>query len=463
MAADTVHRKLESLDSSSPLVTKSVAAGLSGMDFKGYAFEPWQRAGLFLLKSMPIWITKPVISSLSRFSAIHPSYASDLKIDELITERLADYRGLRGPFQAITTGAALGGATAQISLALGAPFLPIAFVMTLRGGSLRGDTREYFMRSFDLSRSIVQNNPEIMGIQHFDPVHDGWITRWANHLRLKLLSLPEIYKDYIRKNLIAGGDICYLDCGARWLRYRTGERNVFQIGGWGDITAEEFIQGSDRLKEYAKTAGLTGYPWHLDGYPLEEGSESEWGCEIDYLNSLRDFCQENGYRLVHIYLPDPHDFSTLAFKCIQSLLEKANREPAGVFIEMFSQFDPTIVMRSGLLPVWLVFNTHISLDYLRKMRSEFPRNKPVFFSALSTFTITPDIVSWKDWMDELAEFEVISSGARADHYPTDLAALITWREPLERWVLKNEAPILQTLAPQEVHEIAAGIRPVLND
>ncbi len=185
MAVDTVNKKLESLDSSSPLVTKSVAAGLAGKDFKGYEFEPWQRAGLFLLSRMPFWINKPVITSLSRFSAIHPSYASDLKIDELITERLADYRGLRGPFPAITTGAALGGATAQISLALGAPFLPIAFVMTLRGGSLRGDTREYFMRSFDLSRSIVQNNPGIMGIQHFDPVHDGWITRWANHLRLK--------------------------------------------------------------------------------------------------------------------------------------------------------------------------------------------------------------------------------------------------------------------------------------
>lgn len=452
--------KLESLDSSSPLVTKSIAAGLMGEDFKGYEFQPWQRAGLSLLSRMPAWVNKPVISFLSRFSAINPSLARNLEIEKLISERLADYRELEGHFQVITTGAALGGATAQISLAMGAPFLPIAFVMTLRGGSVRGETREYFMRSFDLSKSITQDNPEIMAIQHFDPVHDGWITRWANHLRLKLLSLPEIYKNYIRRNLTPGGSICYLDCGARWLRYRVGERNIFQIGGWGDISPQEFINGSTRLKNYAEKARLTGYPWHLDGYPLEEGPESEWGCEEDYLNSLRDFCQENGYRLIHISLPDPHDFSTLAFKCTQSLLEKANRRPAGVFIEMFSQFDPTITMRSGLLPVWLVFNTHISLDYLRKMKTEFMTDKPVFFSALSTFTITPDIVPWEKWMEELKDFEVVNCGARADYYPTDLQALIAWRRQLEPWISGNENLLSQSLSPQELHEIAAKTRTI---
>lgn len=451
--------KIESLDSSSPLVTKSIAAGLMGKSFQGYEFETWQRIGLSLLGRLPEWVNKPVISSLSRFSAINQNKVKNLVIEDLISERLSDYREIKGPFKTITTGAALGGATAQISLVMDAPFLPIAFVMTLRGGSMRGDAHEYFMRSFDLSNSITQNNPEILAIQHFDPVHDGWITRWANHLRLKLITLPEPYQEYIRANLVPGGSICYLDCGARWLRYRVGQRNIFQLGGWGDISAEEYITGSDRLKAYAESARLTGYPWHLAGYPLEEGPESEWGCETGYLNSLREFCEKNGYQLVHIFLPDPHDFSTLAMRAVHTLLKQTDRKPAGVLIEMFSQFDPTSVMCSGLLPVWLVFNTHISLEYLRKMKDEFPRARPVFFSALSTFTITPDIVPWKEWMDELKSFQFINCGARADRYPTDPLALMMWKKPLEQWISRNEAPITRRLSPQEVFEIAAEIQP----
>jgi hypothetical protein len=92
------------------------------------------------------------------------------------------------------------------------------------------------------------------------------------------------------------------------------------------------------------------------------------------------------------------------------------------------------------------------------MKSEFPREKPVFFSALSTFTITPDIVLWEEWMEELKDFEIINCGARADYYPKDLLALIAWRRPLERWISTNENPLLQSLSPQELHEIAAEIR-----
>lgn len=450
-------KKIESLDSSSPLVTKSIAAALMGKPYPGYEFETWQWFGLSLLGKLPEPVIKPVISSLSRFSAINPNQVEDLAIEDLISERLSDYCQLKGPHKTITTGAALGGATAQISLAMDAPFLPIAFVMTLRGGSTRGDTREYFLRSFDLSRSIAQKNPDILAIQHFDPVHDGWITRWANHLRLKLINLPKSYQEYIRINLIPGGSICYLDCGARWLRFRVGERNIFQIGGWGDISAEEFITGSDRLMRYAKSSGLTGYPWRLTEYPLEEGPESEWGCEAGYLNSLREFCEKNGYQLVHIYLPDPHDFSTLAMRCIQSLLNKADLAPAGVFIQMFSQFDPAIAMRAGLLPVWLVFNTHISLNYLRKVKETFPTEKPVFFSALSTFSLTPDIVPWEEWMDLLKGYQIINCGARAERYPTDLQALTNWKKPLEQWISRNQAPLTQRLSPQEVSKIAAEI------
>ena len=116
---------------------------------------------------------------------------------------------------------------------MGGPFLPQAFVTTLKHGSMTGDVNEYLHRSLDIALRLADENPGIMTIQHFDPVHDGWMTRFVNHLRFKLLDLPSAYTDFIKSKLEPGGAVVYLDSGASWLRYRVGPRSVFQVGGWG--------------------------------------------------------------------------------------------------------------------------------------------------------------------------------------------------------------------------------------
>ncbi len=132
---------------------------------------------------------------------------------------------------------------------LGGPFLPQAFVVSLKRGSYTGDVNEYLHRSLDTALRIAENNPGLMTIQHYDPVHDGWMTRFINHLRFKLLDLPPAYAEFIRSNLEPGGAVVYLDSGASWLRYRLGPRSVFQVGGWGGISPEEFLEGSERIRD----------------------------------------------------------------------------------------------------------------------------------------------------------------------------------------------------------------------
>ena len=131
------------------------------------------------------------------------------------------------------------------------------------------------------------------------------------------------------------------------------------------------------------------------------------------------FCKREGYRFFRIPLPYPNDFSRLAFSTARQLLEKEGRQPAGVLVEMFSQFDATAARQAGLLPLWLIFNTYDSLDYLKEMRPQFPAGKPVFFSPLATFSFTPDLVPWKDWETALAGIEWTNIGTRPSHYPAD--------------------------------------------
>jgi len=160
----------------------------------------------------------------------------------------------------------------------------------------------------------------------------------------------------------------YLDSGASWLRYRLGPRSIFQIGGWGGISPEEFLDGSERIRVFARRAGLKTMDWKLKEYPLESGPESEWGSEPGLGESLEAFCRSEGFRFIRIRLPHPNDFPRLAFASAKLLLEKEGRSPAGVLVEMFSQFDTTAAWQAGLLPLWLVYNTLDSLDFLKEMR-----------------------------------------------------------------------------------------------
>jgi hypothetical protein len=445
---------IEAPESSSPIVTRAVSAGLRGEFCDNYPFPGWQKALLTVLGALPQSAARFAISRFEAVTGLPPNVLDRFSLDELVRSRLNDYAQFTGRFPVITAGAALGGATTYLSLALGGPFLPQAFVLTLKGGSLSGDVDEYLQRSLKPALRIANSNRGLMTIQHFDPIHDGWMTRFVNHLRFKLLDLPPVYAEFIKSKLEPGGAVVFLDGGASWLRYRLGPCSVFQVGGWGGISSKEFLEGSDRLRAFAHSAGLKFTDWKLKDYPLEEGPESEWGSEQGLAEALEEFCQGEGYRFVRIRLPHPNDFSRLAFNAATKMLEKEGREPAGVLVEMFSQFDASASMQSGLLPLWLIFNTDDSLAYLKEMRTRFPVGKPVFFSPLATFSLPPDRTPFDEWAAALADFDWVNIGTRRSHYPADARALVRWAEPLRTWVQEHRQPLQNRLSPDEIIHLA---------
>jgi hypothetical protein len=447
----------ESPESSSPIVTRAVAAGLRDEYTENYEFPAWQRSVLAVLGAFPQGLARFAISRFQTASGLPPECLNDFALDDLIQSRLDDYTHFKDQFPAITVGAALGGATTYLALALGGLFLPQTFVITLKHGSYEGDANEYLNRSLDAAIRIATEDSRLMTIQHYDPIHDGWLTRYVNHLRFKLIDLPEQYAEFIQKHVEPGGTVVYLEGGATWLRYRVGERSVFQVGGWGDISPEEFLDASPRIVEYARSTGLKYSDWRLTQYPLERGPESEWGTETGLAEALEKFCKVEGFNFVRIPLPHPNDFSRLSYAAGLKLLGKEGRSPSGVSVECFSQFDSTSARLGGLLPLWLIFNTKDSARYLKDMASKFPKDKPVFFSALSTFSLTPDMATWEAWMDALGRADFISTGSRQSHYPADARALVTWQASLRDWVENNRQPITTTLTAEEMAQLAKDL------
>jgi hypothetical protein len=432
---------LESQESSSPMITRAVASALQGKRIELYDFSLIEKLALRLVGQLPQAVAAYLIPRVNPSKALKLEQVLNLKTDDLVNGRLKDYSCLEGRFPAVTIGVGMGGTTAHISTMLNSPFLPQAFVLTLENGTMHGDVNQYFALTDYLAKSITDNNPDLMSIQHYDPVHDGWLVKRVNHLRLKLIDLPEEYKKFIKKKVVPGGDVLFLDGQAKWKRFRTGINNVFQVGGWGDISAEEFLYGSERLEKFSKAEKLGCSHWFLENYPLEFGPESEWGCESGLSEATEEFCRSEGFNFVKISYEDPNDFSQLAFQLKKRVLEEMNITPAGVVVETFSQYDTALVDKTALLPLWLIFNTFDSLRFLKKMVPIFPAGKPVFFSGLATFSYTPDLVPWREWENALIGFQTINIGARKSHYPADAKALLDWKKPLERWSIKNPGEI----------------------
>jgi len=445
---------IESQESSSPMITRAVAAGLSHAKFTGYEFSALEKMGLQVVGLFPQSLARWLIPRVQGGTALNPGDVYHLRTDDLIQARLADYSRVDGKFPAVVIGVGMGGATTHLSLGLQAPFLPQAFVMTLKNGSIDGNVQRYLNLSKDLAKRITDHNPDVMSIQHYDPIHDGWLVRWVNHLRLKLIDLPEAYKQFIRSKVIPGGEVVYLEGNATWLRYQIAEKNVFQVGGWGDISPDEFLNGSDRISAYCRKAGITDQNWRLDDYPLVEGPESEWGSEPGLKEALESFCQKEGYPFTGIRFQDPNDFSRLAFYAISEQFKESEIEPNGIIVETFSQYDPAAVIQYGLLPIWLIFNTNDSLRYLQSMRKVFVPGKPILFSPLSTFSLTPDMVKWQDWEDCLKGFTTVNIGTRKNHYPADTLALIHWQQKLHQWGEKHLIPPALPITGMRLSQIA---------
>jgi hypothetical protein len=446
---------LESRESSSPIITRAVADGLLDRTFNALNFPVWQKAGLTVLSVFPPAVARRAAQWDMARSALDPARAEELTVEQLVAERLADYRSLAGQFDAIVLGAALGGAAAHLALAVNALFLPQPFILSFHGGSPGDEVGPHYDRSRSIAGQILENNKDVLAIGHFDPIHDGWLTRKVNHLRLKLVDLPQGYREFLQRKLRPGGSILYLDCGATWLQYELGPRSVYQIGGWGGIPAEEFLEGSARIDDIlARWGSPHRGGWRVEGLEPRERPESEWGSEPGLGSALETFAAENGFRFFRIRLPHPHDFSRLTYQTYIELCRANEIEPQGVVIETFTQYDPTTVLRGGLLPLWLIFNTDDSRAFLSRCRPSFPPSKPVFFSGLVTLSRTPDMVPWNGWAESLDGLDWVNIGARPNRYPEDMLALWNWPTRLRDWVAVHPAPLKVRLKAQDIVEVA---------
>ncbi len=423
--------QFESAESASPVITRLIAGVLRGEHERVFNFAPWERLGMQLLNRLPVGIAQAVVRAQFSLSALSPEIAKGLTAEAIAEQRLRDYQALDERYPVVVIGAALGGAAAHIAAVLRGPFLPQPFILGLRLGSEDESLARHLAVTTPVAEAILKGDYRVSAISHFDPIHDGWLTRTVSHLRLKLIDLPRAYQAFIQDHLEPGGTILYLECTAQWPQLPLSERFSCQIGGWGGISPQEYLEGSERIDQFLIAAGSSHRGgWGVSGITPEMAPESEWGSAPGLGEASRNYAEQRGYRFQRVTLDHPHDFSRLALAAHRLLYEQLGLTPRGLLIETFTQYDPYLVLQAALLPLWLVFNTSDSLRFLRHALRDIPEALPTYFSGLTTLSRTPDMVPWEGWVDALEGRDWVSIGAGPRRYPEDLVALFRWDQRL---------------------------------
>jgi len=190
---------------------------------------------------------------------------------------------------------------------------------------------------------------------------------------------------------------------------------------------------------------------------LERHPESEWGGLPELRHACAAFAQENGYRFWALEGEHPADDAGLAFHAQLTLMRKEGREPQGTLIDCFTQVNPVAVRLSRLAPLWLPFGCQDSLDFLRGMVSQLPREKPVLFAPVPSFAGTFDTVVLTDWLAALAGFDVHCPGLNVRHYPAHLGVLVRFAPALRAWCAAHPVPLRSHLTPDELNRLAGEL------
>ena len=448
----------EAPESSSAAVLQAVAAALAD------GWRPNQRvtstqANLARFASyLPDAVVQKMLSYAIRDVGLDPALASHVTGEGLARQAVGVYDRVEDGvgYPAVLIGAPNGGA-AYLAALLRIPFLPSHFLLSFADSSDPDDIETYAKQGSALIGPIVERNSDLLAVNHYDPLHDRFLIEHVNHVRLKLLDIPQAYRDFVQQHLAPEGIVLYVDSRYSWKQYILGDRHSFQVGGLGGYTDQDFLQGNSDIDvwlEKQKSSHRGG--WNLDeGYALISQPESEWGVPPAFREAIHQFCEGEDYQFYGINGTHPEDFSALAYTAYLWEARKHDRTPKGVLIECFSLLNPTAALRSDLLPLWLPFNCDDSLEYLARMVSVLPADIPVLLALTPGLSVTPDMPGAEAWQEIASRSGPVTwIGASPKRYPQDPGALVDYLPELQSWVQANPSiPPRPHLTPDDLQEM----------
>ncbi len=105
------------------------------------------------------------------------------------------------------------------------------------------------------AQTFLAQNPNVQLHHMHDPTQDRLMIQQLVYFRAKWLILPQAYRCFLRQCLERDGTILSLECELTWPVTRRDERHLFQIGGYGGSTVQEYLHGGARTADFLARSG----------------------------------------------------------------------------------------------------------------------------------------------------------------------------------------------------------------
>ncbi|MCO6451777.1 MAG: hypothetical protein J5I90_13415 [Caldilineales bacterium] len=442
-------------NSNSAAATFATAAALQDAWFQPQMLEGSELQQLRRAAQLPDMFKQRIYSSYFREKGLDPALAKKITTDGLARQVVAAYEQIehRYRYPAVILGAPNGG-IAYLAAIMGVPFLPSHFYLSFADAIHPDDITAYEAFGTQLIDAILERNPDLVAINHYDPLHARYLVAQRNLISLKLADLPNAYTEFIQKHVSNNALILVADCSFKWEQYEISDNHYFQVGGLGGYDDTYYREGNPEIDSWlaAQNSKHRG-GWALDpGFVRSLQREAEWGLLPEFRVTVEQFANDASYGFQVINGAHPEDFSALTYTAYLYESRLHNRTPQAALIEAYNGINPTAALRSDLLPLWLPYICDDSLQFLARMMSYLPEKLPVVLSLPANLTPTPDMPGAHAWHQIASQSGAVTwVGVEPDRYPRDLIAQTGYLQQLEAWSSSHPGlPPRPKLAPREL-------------
>ena len=416
---------------SAATMARSLACFLHGKPFRSLG-EPWiMRRIAPLLNLLPAPARRTVFALSSLTYAVAPADAGNVRSDQAAEWFTSLYPKRRYPVIAIGSS---NGALMHLCAAVGAPWLPQTFLTPVRHSGVDPDNPQ---RGYEAGLPVVEKllsaNPDVAVHYMHDSNQDRLVLRHMGLFRQKFIKLPQAYRQFIDTHLDPGGTVLIVDCNLQWPVRRINDRAVFQFGGVGGASIEEYYSGGPRVTAYLKAYGDSRQKW-TPPIANEKTMESEWGFEPRLDADLKQIGHDAKAQIRRLSFNQPEELSAFVADFYLDWLNKERKPTDRLLAESFMLLDPYLALRTGSVPFWLVFNAEPSAEVLHRFLDERPGFREIFISLFPNGVEAIGQATMDDWqriLDRATERGDLL-GVDREKFPADLAALVRYSKAMER-------------------------------
>ncbi|MFI7607723.1 hypothetical protein ACIBTV_21635 [Micromonospora sp. NPDC049366] len=268
----------------------------------------------------------------------------------------------RGSYPGVVLGSPHG-AAAHLAVALGMPWLPAGFEMTVhwaQGGVDRpGGALDH---GAALTGRLLAGNDDLHVRQVHCPASRGALAGVTVSLTARWSTLPAAYRRFLVDRLAPGAPVLLLRDARTWPVLDSGPGHSFQVGCPGSgLDPVDFHPDSHALRQVLRSAGGDATRWEPPQVSSAAGY-AEHGVESGFELSARDCAARAGRRLHRVLSPRPEALSAAVADLYRRWLRAAGKTGNRLVVECGRLLDPWQVVRAGLVPYWCENATRRSVE-----------------------------------------------------------------------------------------------------